>query len=141
MRLNNNKKRIISYVLAVTLISGMVQGPGLKEANAADNAFENSIKDFPDSYKGYLRTLHSSYPSWSFKPYKVNIDFATAVENEAVSKKSLIENNYNDALKSRAANDYNASTKQFIPHDGNSWVGASRNTVAYFMQSIVLFKH
>ncbi len=133
LRLKRKSKKIISYVLAATMFAGTMQGIGVRRTYAADNAFETSIKDFPESYKVYLRNLHAKYPNWVFKPYKTNIDFATAVENEATSKKSLVENSYNDALKSRATGDYNASTGKFIPHDGNSWVSASKNAVAYFM--------
>ena len=61
------------------------------------------------------------------------MDFFTAVENEASHNRSLIENAYSKYLKSNLAGDYNASTGKYIAKDGASWVSASKNCVAYFM--------
>lgn len=97
------------------------------------DAFETSISGFPDSYKPYLRTLHKKYPNWKFVPYNTGISFATAVSEEYKDNKSLIENAYSKFLKSNASGDYNASKGTYIPKDGSSWVSASKNTIAYFM--------
>ena len=104
-----------------------------EKAEAATDAFEQSISGFPDSYKGYLRTLHTKYPNWKFVPYNTGINFATAVSKEYENNKSLIENAYSKYLKSNATSDYNVSTGTYIAKDGGSWVSASKNCIAYFM--------
>lgn len=47
-----------------------------------DSDFENSIKDFPETYKPFLRYLKSKHSSWSFTPLftGVTLDYATSVE-------------------------------------------------------------
>lgn len=124
------KRIIICIMVAVLAVAGV---PAMPEKVSAADDFETSIAGFPESYKPYLRELHAKYPKWTFKPYNTGIDFSTAVANQATQSKSLLEKSYNDYLKSRAANDYNASTGAYIPKDGSTWIVASKNTIAYFM--------
>lgn len=123
-------KKIVMYIMAVVILVSAV--PVMSVKVKADE-FETSIGSFPESYKPYLRALHQKYPNWVFKPYNTGLDFSTAVSNEASNDKSLVEKSYNDYLKSRAVGDYDASTKKYIAKDGSTWVSASKNTVAYFM--------
>lgn len=126
---------LISMIVVVTMVVGVCYGfsTGTIEAKAAPDAFEQSISGFPESYRVYLRQLHAKYPNWKFVPYNTGIDFYTAVENEYKDNRSLIENAYSKYLKSNAAGDYNTSTGQYIAKDGGSWVTASKNCIAYFM--------
>ena len=55
-----------------------------KQDNITDNDFESKIKDFPDSYKPYLRRLHTLHPNWKFKALNTNEDFTFAVNTEKV---------------------------------------------------------
>lgn len=132
------QKRILKYIISMTMVISMVLGlcAGFsienKEVKAAD-AFETSISGFPDSYKPYLRTLHKSYPNWSFVPYNTGINFQSAVNNEYQNDRSLIEKSFSKYLKSTEAADYNAAKGVYIPKDGASWVTASKNAIAYFM--------
>lgn len=131
---NNSAKRIISYVVSMVLIISMIQMIVIPtQVVCAADEFETSIADFPESYKPYLRELHSKYPQWTFKAYKTGIDFATAVANEQTQGKSVMEKSYNDFLKSRSSSDYNASTGTYVIRDGSTWISASKNTIAYFM--------
>ena len=50
-----------------------------------DDAFEKMIKDFPDSYKPYLRQLHQEHNNWTFIPMETNI---TIEEAAAIFKAS-----------------------------------------------------
>jgi len=61
-----------------------VTGANLSTSDITDDAFEIMIKDFPDSYKPYLRDLHQDHPNWIFKPMITNLDFeaAAAIEKE-----------------------------------------------------------
>lgn len=124
-------KKLIMWTVVCTLVVGLM--PVFQNQVHGADSFETSISGFPESYKPYLRELHKKYPSWVFKPYNTGIDFSTAVANEASNNKSVMERSYNDMLKSRATGDYNPSTGSYIAKDGNTWISASKNTVAYFM--------
>jgi len=126
-------RRIIAYLVAVAMFIGVLQNIDYVTIAAQTDTFETEIAVFPESYKPYLRALHTKYPEWKFVAYNTGIDFSTAVYNEASNNKSLIEKNYNSLLLSRATNDYNAATGAYILKDGKTWVSASENTVAYFM--------
>lgn len=126
----------ISVIVALTMIIGVCYGytAETKEIWAATtDTFEQSISGFPESYKVYLRQLHTKYPNWKFVPYNTGIDFYTAVEKEYENNRSLIENAYSKYLKSNEAGNYNTSTGQYIAKDGGTWVTASKNCIAYFM--------
>lgn len=128
-------RSIISMIMVVVMVVGVcsVSTEYSVKTEAAVDAFEQSISGFPDSYKTYLRTIHSKYPNWKFVPYNTGINFATAVAKEYENNKSLIENAYSKYLKSNASSDYNASTGKYIAKDGGSWVSASHNCIAYFL--------
>lgn len=139
MRLSSIWKNFIDKWIAVVVVIAMVTGiccgfsTGIVKTNAAVSTFEQSISGFPESYKTYLRTLNKKYPKWKFVPYNTGIDFATAVSEEYKNNRSLIENAYSEYLKSNATGDYNPSTGKYIAKDGSSWVTASKNAIAYFM--------
>ena len=118
-------------ILAMALVVASVNFVPKTEVKA--DAFETSIKGFPDSYKSSLRALHKKYPNWKFVPYKSNVNFATAVVKEAANNNSLIENYFSKFFKSNAKGDYVAKTKKYIAKDGGTWVSSNKNAVAYFM--------
>ncbi len=49
-----------------------------------DPDFEEKIKAFPESYKPYLRRLHTLHPNWKFKALNTNEDFTFAVNTEKI---------------------------------------------------------
>lgn len=132
----NIRNKWIAMIVAVTMIIGVCYGfsSGDTEVQASTtDTFEQSISGFPESYKVYLRQLHTKYPNWTFVPYNTGIDFYTAVDKEYENNKSLIENAYSKYLKSNETGDYNTATGQYIAKDGGSWVTASKNCIAYFL--------
>ena len=55
-------------------------------ADLQDEAFEQSINGFPESYKPFLRYLHTKYPKWTFTPLNTGLDFEiTYLSEKAVS--------------------------------------------------------
>ncbi len=94
---------------------------------------EMTAQAFPESYKPYLRKLHEAYPYWSFKSYNTGLDWNTAVNSEAVVGKNLIPNTRSDAWKSYDKNAFDYAADKYIVYDGTSWVTASRQAVAYYM--------
>lgn len=132
------QKKILQYIISVTMVMAIVLGLcadftiNYTRVQGAD-AFETSISGFPESYKPYLRTLHKQYPKWKFVPYNTGIKFSTAVKKEYEDNRSLIEKSFSKYLKSTAPADYSVSGGYYIPKDGSSWVTASKNAIAYFM--------
>lgn len=88
---------------------------------------------FPESYKPALRTLHEKYPRWTFKAYQTGLDWDTAVKKESAVGLNLISKNKASGWQSYEAGAYNWTTDSFIPFDGTSWVTASKEAVAYYM--------
>lgn len=101
----------------------------------SDAQFEQAMKDegFPESYKQSLRALHSVYPYWQFKAYKTGISWASAVAEESKTGVNLISNARAKAWKSTEKDAYDASTGKWKVFDGSTWVAASKEAVAYFM--------
>ena len=66
----------------------------LPTTNDTDDKFENMIKDFPDSYKPYLRYIHKLHNNWTFTPLNTNIDFNDAYLNEKYISSIEISSGY-----------------------------------------------
>ncbi len=100
-----------------------------------DAEFEQMLttQGFPESYKPYLRTLHSQYPHWQFEAYHTGLDWNTAVSKESVVGKNLIPNSKNIAWKSMETGAYKWNTDSFVVYDGSTWVTASKDIIAYYM--------
>ena len=101
----------------------------------SDAEFEQMMvtQGFPESYKPYLRTLHSQYPHWQFEAYHTGLDWNTAVTKESVVGKNLIPNSKNISWKSMEAGAYKWATDSFVVFDGSTWVTASKDIIAYYM--------
>jgi len=129
--------------------SGYILAPFvvLDVAYTEDPAFEEMILDFPESYKFYLRMLHTQYPLWRFEPQMISLDWNTVVQNESGIGRSLIWNGRNDAWKSahtvndaslpgwqpNIADAYNWLTNQYVVYDAGGWVNASSGIIGYYM--------
>ncbi|WP_455718322.1 cadherin-like beta sandwich domain-containing protein [Anaerosporobacter sp.] len=114
--------------------SGDTSG-GTTSEPLTDAEFEQMMteKGFPESYKPYLRTLHSQYPHWKFEAYHTGLDWNTAVSKESVVGKNLIPNSKNIAWKSMESGAYKWATDSFVVYDGSTWVTASKDIIAYYM--------
>ena len=99
----------------------------------SDAAFESMISAFPDSYKSYLRDMHALHPSWQFVPVYTGYDWNTAIGVETRPGASLISNNSNGAWKSKADFAYDAATGTYRVIDASTWVNASSEIVAFYM--------
>lgn len=99
-----------------------------------DSEFEQYLTDqgFPETYKEYLRYLHTAHPNWIFKAYHTGLTFEEMLDSQDVLGKNLIDGN-NLALRSTAEGAYDKETGQFIALDGYSWYQANRATIAYYL--------
>lgn len=87
---------------------------------------------FPESYKPYLRTLHSLHPNWIFIPNKTGLDWNSAVKAECAQGMSLTAKNYSIGSElSYEKGAYNFETSQHIVYDSGGWVMASQALVEY----------
>lgn len=120
-----------------TTLSGMTNvGTTLTKEELNDETFEAELdkQGFPEDYKKYLRSLHKTYPKWTFKALKTNLDFETAVSEEI--GKSCIETSTGHGTHDGCGN------------ESASWAMADSESVRYFMdprnffdkQSIFMFE-
>ncbi len=97
-----------------------------------DPAFEESIKDFPESYKVKLRQLHSLYPKWEFVPDWVGRSFDEVVAAESVPGKKLVSYTAPDSWKSNDPETKNPDGS-WKWYDSGGWVAASKMVIEYYM--------
>ncbi len=92
---------------------------------------------FPESYKPELRNLHALYPNWKFYADKTGLDFNTAVNALSGTGKKLVAASNDDSYKSMESGAYfwgdSENPPKYVGFDGDSWVTASRRTVAYYL--------
>ncbi len=105
--------------------------PSYKE----DMDFEEYLdaQGFPESYKASLREIHASHPNWVFKAQHLGIDWEVALEAESKVGISLVSNSSIASWKSMEKGAYNWNTGKWYGLDGASWVAASEQIIAYYM--------
>ena len=92
-----------------------------------------SSQGFPESYKESLRTLHAEHPSWVFQAQHTGLDWNTVIDNESAVGANLVDSGSISSWKSTAYGAYDWNTGTWPGFDGASWVAASREIVAYYM--------
>lgn len=89
--------------------------------------FEANIKNFPDSYKPYLRKLHAMHPNWTFVVDKNNLDWVKTTTQESIPGQSAISNIYTSLI-------YKDETyPNGILVDGTTWFAPCLEAVAYYL--------
>ncbi len=88
---------------------------------------------FPESYKEGLSALYAAHPTWVFKAYHTGLNWEDAVNNESKVGLNLISNNKANGWKSYEDKAYTYATDKFVVYDGSTWVTASKEAVAYYM--------
>lgn len=104
----------------------------LPVVESGDATFEEQIAIFPDSYKSYLRGLHNLFPNWKFEAVNTGLDWETVIAEEYVVRRNLVPGDSGFSWKSLRAEDFNWTTGEWIGHD-STWVGASKEAIAYYM--------
>lgn len=104
-----------------------------EDAPIGDEAFEASIVAFPESYKNNLRALHAAHPQWTFRAVDTGLEWADALKAESAVGKNLVSKNSIASWKSTATQAYNWSNNTWYTFDGGSWVSASQELIAYYM--------
>lgn len=130
-------KRIGAFTLSVAVaISPAVNlFHGSMTVFAANSDFEAymSQQGFPESYKAGLRKLHQAHPTWNFKAVNTGLSFDTVVAGELQGTTSLVSTNAKSSWKSTDEGKFNWTTSTWPGFDGASWVAASKDIIAYYV--------
>lgn len=104
-------------------------------AVSEDATFEAALttEGFPESYKVLLRQLHAKQPTWVFKAVHTGLDWEKAVTAESKVGKNFVPKNSIVSYKSLEKTAYSYKENKWYTFDGGSWVAASRDVVAYYM--------
>lgn len=106
-----------------------------------DADFEKQVAAFPASYQASIRALRQSYPNWNFVAINTGLDWNTAVTNECVVGRNLIQSNYPKGVASlaplsylsKAEGAYDATKNTYKVFDGYNWYSAAPEVIAYYM--------
>ncbi|MGI6269660.1 MAG: SH3 domain-containing protein [Candidatus Howiella sp.] len=88
---------------------------------------------FPESYRPALRTLHKAYPNWVFEAQHITPSWEEALKSEQKFGVNMVSYIRPDSWKSVAPQAYDPSTGVWTPLDGASWVAASEEITAYYL--------
>ena len=100
-----------------------------------DSTFENYLNSqgFPESYKVSLRTLHTEHPTWVFQAQKTGLNWSDVMAAEVAVGANLVSKSSISSWKSTEYGAYDWNTGTWTGFDGSSWVAASKDIVAYYM--------
>ena len=100
-----------------------------------DSTFENYLNSqgFPESYKVSLRTLHTEHPTWVFQAQKTGLNWSDVMAAEGAVGANLVSKSSISSWKSTEYGAYDWNTGTWTGFDGSSWVAASKDIVAYYM--------
>ena len=100
-----------------------------------DSTFENYLNSqgFPESYKVSLRTLHTEHPTWVFQAQKTGLNWSDVMAAEGAVGTNLVSKSSISSWKSTEYGAYDWNTGIWTGFDGSSWVAASKDIVAYYM--------
>lgn len=105
----------------------------VEDAPMGDEEFEASIASFPGDYKNSLRALHVKHPQWKFEAVDTGLEWSDALTAESSVGKNLVSKNSIASWKSTAPQAYNWKNNSWYTFDGGSWVSASTELIAYYM--------
>lgn len=104
---------------------------GLDEVE--QKSFEELLAEFPDSYKTPLLILHDMYPNWKFVAQNTGLEWSDALEAESTNARSLVSTGAISSWKSTEGDAYDWNTGVWKGMDGEKWVTASKDIVAYYL--------
>ena len=109
-------------------------GSGSSSGSTSSSAsFEKSIAAFPDSYKPYLRVLHSKYPNWKFVAQNTGLNWSDVLYEETHPVYiNLVPSKWENYYKSNSPSAFNGSGSHIV-FDSGGYVAASEAAVAYYL--------
>jgi beta-N-acetylglucosaminidase/uncharacterized protein YgiM (DUF1202 family) len=88
---------------------------------------------FPLNYIDPLLMLHETHPNWVFEADVTGLDWETVLEKEGKAGVNLIPNTAISGMLSTVNGAYDWMTDKYIVFDSPSWVTASKEATAYYM--------
>ncbi|MBR1692783.1 MAG: SH3 domain-containing protein [Lachnospiraceae bacterium] len=100
-----------------------------------DDAYAAQLMElgFPKSYLAGLCALHKKHPKWTFQPVLTGLGWDAAVTAESKVGKNFVPKNSIASYKSLESTAYSYKNNKWYTFDGGSWVAASREVTAYYM--------
>lgn len=133
---NSGYYYVSSKYVKLSETGGSTGGSGSGGGNISDAAFESMLKaeSFPESYKAGLRILHKAHPKWTFRARHLDFTWKQALDKQCANvNANLVSRNFADGYKAVQKGTYDFENHRYIGKDGDSWVAASRQGVAYYM--------
>ncbi len=129
-----NGKHVTGYLrVKFVMLTKSTKEVKIYALNEAQFEEEMKKQGVPEEYKQYLRVLHDQYPFWEFRMYETGLEWDTVIKSESVVGRNLIPNSKSEAWKSKDPKAYNEKTGKWKVFDGSTWVAASAEAVAYYM--------
>lgn len=113
----------------VTVSSGKVS----ETVAVADEDFEKTIGELPESYKNQLRALHEKYPNWKIVPVNTGLSWNDVVSAECAIGKNLTSISSIASWKSTDPRAYNQAKGEWYGFDGGAWASASPEVIKYYL--------
>ena len=140
LKVTYNGKTVTGYAVKTYITVGTVNSNN-DSGQSTDATFETLLKNFPESYKSSLRSLHTTYPNWKFVAVNTNLDWATVITNESVVGRNVIQSNYPKGTSSlapfsylsTASGAYDWATDTYTVKDGTNWYSAHSDVISYYM--------
>lgn len=100
-----------------------------------DDIYRQKLMDkgFPESYIESLLKLHKEHPTWEFQAFDTGLTWEEALAGESKVGLNLIPKSKNISWLSMEKGAYNWATDSFTVFDGSTWVSASKEVVAHYM--------
>lgn len=100
-----------------------------------DDIYKQELLDkgFPQSYIEPLLKLHKEHPTWEFQAFNTGLTWEEALIGEGKVGLNLIPKSKNISWLSMEKGAYNWATDTFTVFDGSTWVAASKEVVAHYM--------
>lgn len=112
----------LGYVCSKNLNTYAVSSDYNTDAN-----FQSQLNAFPDSYKPFIKYLHSVYPNANFEAYNTGLDWNTVINEESYICKNAIQisNSNKEGWKNPQANNKLCESP--------NWYSANVDMIKYFM--------
>lgn len=102
-----------------------------------DDTYKKELLEagFPESYCAPLMKLHEDYPNWEFVAWDTGLEWEEVIEAESAVGKNTVAGTSISSYKSISKGAYNLSKNTWVSFDTGGWVSASKEIVAYYMDS------
>lgn len=131
--LHTSVKKLISITMIIiiiyTIINPLIDNRVYAQTRNTDvNNIYSIDENLYPGYSSLLQKLKATHPNWTFTLFYTDLEWADVLKGETIEK-------HERSLVSGKTGEWLCTYKECagIPHDGNSWFGASQTAVAYYL--------